>query len=45
MTLKEIVTAYDNTQFLWYDATGNLMCILAMHENDFKLEMIHFKGM
>ena len=33
--LKGIVNAYDNTAFLWHDATGNLMGILAMHIDDF----------
>ena len=29
------MTAYDNALFLWHDATGNLMGILAMHVDDF----------
>ena len=34
--LKGIVSAFDNALFLWHDATGNLMGILALHldEND-----------
>ena len=33
--LKGIVSAYDNALFLWFDATGNLMGILAKHVDDF----------
>ena len=34
--LKGIVSAYNNNAlFLWYDATGNLMEVLAMHVDDF----------
>ena len=33
--LKGIVSAYNNALFLWHDATGNLMGILAMHVDDF----------
>ena len=33
--LKGIVSAYNNALFLWHDTTGNLMGILAMHEDDF----------
>ena len=33
--LKGIVSAYDNALFLWHDATGYLMGILAMHVDDF----------
>ena len=33
--LKGIVSTYDNALLLWYDATGNLMGILAMHVDDF----------
>ena len=33
--LKEIVSTYDNALFLWHDANGNLMGILAMHIDDF----------
>ena len=29
--LKGIVSAFDNALFLWHDATGNLMGILALH--------------
>ena len=29
--LKGIVSAYDHALFLWYDATGNLIGLLAMH--------------
>ena len=37
--LKGIVSAYDNALFLWHNATGNLMGILAMH-----IENIVFGG-
>ena len=33
--LKGIVSAYDNALFLWHDATGNLMGILAMYVDNF----------
>ena len=33
--LKGIVNTYVNALFLWHDATGNLMRILAMHIDDF----------
>ena len=33
--LKGILHAYDNALFLWHDATGNLMGILAMYINYF----------
>ena len=35
INLKGIVSAYDNALFIWHDATGNLMGILAMHIDDF----------
>ena len=28
------MSAYDNPLFLWHDATGNLMGVLAMHGKD-----------
>ena len=44
--LKGVVSAYDNALFLWHDATGNLMGILAMHIDDFVFcEMICFRKM
>ena len=33
--LKGIVSAYDNALFIWHDATGNLMSVLAMYVDDF----------
>ena len=33
--LKGIMSAYDNSLFLWHDATGNLMGILAIYVEDF----------
>ena len=33
--LKGIVSTYDDALFLWHDATGNLMGILAMHVDGF----------
>ena len=35
INLKGIMSAYDNVLFLWHDATGNLMGILAIYVEDF----------
>ena len=44
--IKGIASAYDNALFLWRDATGNLMDILAIHVDDFySVEMICFRKM